>query len=78
MAGVVACAPVSAGAMVGAIIQILIAKQATPALLADAIPGLGAGAVHAARMPLALVAELAHPARMTTEIKKTTVSKNTT
>lgn len=63
-------AAVPTRAVVGAVVEVLVAEQPAPALLADAVPGPRAGAVHAARMPLALVAQLAHPARMTTGIKE--------
>lgn len=64
LAGVVAGAPVAAGPVVGAVVEVLVAEQPAPALLADAVPGPAAGAVHAARVPLALVAQLAHPPRV--------------
>lgn len=70
LAGVVARPAVLTRAVVGAVVEVLVAEQAAPALLADAVPGLGAGAVEASRMSLALVAELAHPARMTTGMKE--------
>lgn len=70
--------PVLAWPVVRAVVQVLVAEQAAPALLADAVPGLGAGPVEAPRMSLALVAELAHPARMTTESEgKHSLEKNT-
>lgn len=72
---IVTGAAVFAWPVIGAIVQILIAEQSAPALLAYAVPWFGACSVHAARMSLALVAQLAHPARMTTEIKQRTVSK---
>lgn len=70
LAGVVAHAAVPARPVIGAVVEILVAEQAAPALLADAVPRPRARAVHAARMPLALIAQLAHPARMTTEIEE--------
>lgn len=63
-----ASATVSAGSVVGAIVQVLVTKQAAPSFFANTIPRFRAGSVHATGMPLALITELAHPARMTTEI----------
>lgn len=70
LARVVAGAAVAAGPVVGAVVEVLVAEQPAPALLAVAVPGPQAGAVHAARVSLALVAQLAHPARMTAGIKR--------
>lgn len=70
LASVVARAAVVTRLVVGAVVEVLVAEQAAPALLADAVPGPRARAAHTARVPLAPVAQLAHPARMTTGIKR--------
>ena len=48
--------------MVGAVVEVLVAEEAAPALVAVALVRLLAGAVHAARVADALVAEPARPA----------------
>ena len=48
--------------VVGAVVEVLVAEHAAPAVEAVALVGLGAGAVHAAGIPLALVAAGALPA----------------
>lgn len=68
--GVVAGAIVETGFMVRAIVEVLVAEEPSPALFADAVPGARAGSVHAARVSLALVAQLAHPAGVAAEKKK--------
>lgn len=50
--------------VIRAVVEVLVAEQSAPALLADTVPGSRAGPVHAARVPLALVAQLALPARV--------------
>lgn len=45
LAGVGAGSVIPAGLVIGAEIQVLVAEQATPSLLASALPGLAAGAV---------------------------------
>lgn len=65
LTGVEAGAAVLAGAMVGAVVKILIAEQTSPALVADAVPWLVAGAVHAARIKCTLIAQRSLPAILT-------------
>ena len=48
--------------MVGAVVEVLVAEESSPALVAVALVRLVAGAVHAARVADALVAEPAGPA----------------
>lgn len=48
--------------MGGAVVEVLVAEEPTPALLAVALPGLGTGAMEAAGVADALVAEGALPA----------------
>lgn len=76
LAGVVARALVLARLVVRAVVEVLVAEQAAPALRADAVPGARARPVHAARMPLALVAQLAHPAGVAAGIKKLRKSRD--
>lgn len=47
---------VSARLVVGAVVEVLVTEQASPAFLADALPGLGACAVEAARVAYTLSA----------------------
>ena len=47
--------------MVGAVVEVLVAEEASPALVAVALVRLVARAVHAARVADALVAEPASP-----------------
>lgn len=70
LTGVVTCAAVATWPMVRAVVEVLIAEQAAPAFFADAVPGSAAGAVNAARVPLALVTKLAHPPRVAAEMNK--------
>lgn len=74
LSGVVAGPLVLARLVIGAVVEVLVTEETAPAFLAVAVPGPAAGPVHAARVPLALVAQLAHPARMTAE-RKLTVSR---
>lgn len=62
LAGVGAGGAVLARPVVGAVVQVLVAEEAPPALLAVALPGLRAGAVEAARVADAVLAEGALPA----------------
>lgn len=65
LAGVEAGAAVLARPMVRAVVKVLIAEQATPALHAAARPRDRAGAVHAARIGFAFVTIGALPAQLT-------------
>lgn len=65
LARVEARAVVSARPVVGAVVEVLVAEQSTPALVAQAVPGLLAGAVEAAGVALALVAQRALPSVVT-------------
>lgn len=61
LSGIEACAPVAAGFVVRAEVEILIAKKSTPSLVAHAIPRFHATAVNASGVPLALIAEWSFP-----------------
>lgn len=50
MSCVCAGGAVGARLVVGAVVEVLVTEQASPAFLADALPGLGACAVEAARV----------------------------
>lgn len=65
LASVEAGAAIHAGTMVRAVVQILIAEQTAPALVAYAVPGLVACAMHAARIRSALIAQRSSPALLT-------------
>ena len=65
LAGVEAGPVVAAGPVVGAVVEILVAEQAAPALVAQAVPWLLAGAVEAHRVALTLVAQRALPTAVT-------------
>lgn len=67
LAGVEASAAVSARFVVGAEVQVLVAEQAAPAFVAEAIPRFQAGTVDATRVTLTLVAEGPLPPRLTPE-----------
>lgn len=68
LAGVEAGASVATGLVIGAVVEVLVAEQAAPAFVAQAFPGLLAGAVQAARVSLALVAEAPFPAAVTSAL----------
>ena len=77
LAGVEASAAVLARLVVGAVVEVLVAEQAAPALVAVALPRLLAGTVIAARVPDALVAQLSLPsgvAPLTSESRSYTIS----
>lgn len=61
LSGVEACAPVAAGFVIRAEVEVLIAKQAAPSLVAHTIPRFHATAVNASGIPLALIAERPFP-----------------
>jgi len=65
-AGVEAGSAILAGSVVGAVVQILVAVQATPSLVADASPGFVAGSMDAVRFQNALVAQSSLPTQLTT------------
>jgi len=69
LAGVSAGGAVLARAVVGTVVQVLVAEEAAPAFVAAALEGLGAGAVHAARVAHATVAVRALPAGLAPEEK---------
>lgn len=70
LAGVEAGASVLAGLVVGAEVQVLVAEETAPALVALALPRLLAGAVDAARVGLALGAQGSLPAGVATVEEK--------
>lgn len=61
LSGVEACAPVTAGFVVRTEVEVLIAKQSAPSLVAHTIPRFHATAVNASGIPLALIAERSFP-----------------
>lgn len=67
LARVEANAVVLAGFMVGAVVEVLVAEQSTPALVADAVPLLLACSVQASRIPLAFITIPAGPSALTSE-----------
>lgn len=64
LSGVEACAPVAAGFVVRAEVEVLIAKKSAPSLVAHTIPRFHATAVNASRIPLALITERSFPSRL--------------
>lgn len=66
----------SAWLMVRAVIEILVAEQATPSLIAEAVPGLLAGPVQAPRIPLALVTKAPFPSAVAPANKKVHQTKS--
>lgn len=67
--GVEAGAPIAAGLVVRAEVEILVAEEAAPSLVAHAIPRFRAAAVDATWVPLALIAQRSFPSRLTSRIK---------
>lgn len=65
LAGVGAGGPVSTGLVVGAIVQVLVAEETSPAFFAHTLPRLCAGAMQTARVPHTLAAGRALPAQTT-------------
>jgi hypothetical protein len=61
LAGVEAGAAVAAGPVVGAVVEVQVAEETAPALVAQTLPRLVAGAVVAARVLQTLVAPRARP-----------------
>lgn len=74
LAGVEAGSVVAARLVVGAVVQVLVAEQTAPTLVAEAVPRLYACAVHAAWVTLAFVAKRTYPTRMTSATKTITIS----
>ena len=64
LAGVAAGGPVGARPVVGAVVEVLVAEESAPPLLAEALELVAAEAVHAARVLDALVAQRAGPPRL--------------
>lgn len=56
--------------MVGAVVQVLVAKHATPSFFAQTLPRFLAIAVHATRIYLTLVTSGSRPARVTSAKEK--------
>lgn len=61
LSSVEACPAMSAWLMVCAVIEILVAEQAAPTFIAEAVPGLLAGPVETSWIPLALVTKPPFP-----------------
>lgn len=64
LSGIEACAAVSTRLVIGTVVEILITKKSSPAFVAQAVPGLLARTVCAARISLALVAHRTFPTTM--------------
>ena len=69
MAGVEAGGSVAAGLVVGAVVQVLVAEEAAPSIVAVALPGVLARSVFASRISDALIAEWSGPAATASETK---------
>lgn len=69
LARVEARAVVPAGPVVGAVVEVLVAEEPAPALVAQAVPRLLARAVQTAGVALALVAQRTLPPVVTSEDK---------
>lgn len=61
LSGVKASAAMPAWFVIGAVIQILVAKQASPSFITEAVPRLLARTVEATRVPLTLVTQATFP-----------------
>jgi hypothetical protein len=59
--GVEACPAMPAWLMIRAVVEVLVAEEAAPSLIAEAVPALLAGPVQAPRIPLALVTKAPFP-----------------
>ena len=70
LAGVEAGGAVVAGPVVGAEVEVLVAHLTSPAFGTLAGPGLGAGPVDTAGVDLAVLAQVALPALVTSETEK--------
>lgn len=75
LARIKADAAVLAWLVIGAVVQVLVAEQAAPALVTDALPRLLARAVHAARIRFAFVAQRPLPAGVATKRKSRKIVK---
>ena len=73
LSSVEAGTPVATRAMVGAVVEVLVAEKASPSLVTEAVPRLPAAAVEAPGVPLAFVAESALPTAVTPAIGQTDV-----
>ena len=69
LAGVEAGGSVAAGLVVGAVVQVLVAEEAAPSVVAVALPGVLARSVFASRISDALIAEWSGPAATASETK---------
>jgi hypothetical protein len=65
LSGVKASATVSAWFVIGAVVQILVAKQASPSFIAEAVPRLLTRPVEATRVPLTVVTQATFPSTVT-------------
>ena len=70
LAGVETSAAVLTRFIVGAIVEILIAEQPTPAFVAHALPGMLTGAVKTTGIALTFVTQPAHPTRLASAKKE--------
>jgi hypothetical protein len=61
LSGVKASATVSARFVIGAVVQILVAKQASPSFITEAVPRLLTRPVEATRVPLTFVTQATFP-----------------
>ena len=69
LSGVEAGGSVAAGLVVGAVVQVLVAEEAAPSVVAVALPGVLARSVFASRISDALIAEWSGPAATASETK---------
>lgn len=75
LTGVETGAVVATGFVVGAVVEILVAEQSSPAFVAQAVPRLHTTAVHATGIAFAFVTQRSNPTCVTTEIKKKYIYK---
>ena len=78
LAGVEAGGAVATGLVVGAVVEVLVAEESAPSVVAVALPGVLAGSVLAAWVANALVTESSGPAITAprTKIKQTKINKS--
>lgn len=73
LAGVEAGAAVAAGPVVGAVVEVQVAEETAPALVAQTLPRLVAGAVVAARVLQTLVAPRPSPSLLAPGTRESTI-----
>ena len=74
LAGVEAGAAVVAGLVIGTVVEILVAEEAAPAFVAEALPGLLTASMKTPRIPHTLIAVGTFPSVVTSEKQRAMLS----